>query len=238
MNKGTIDAAQIALNAADGNVFALAGNQGELRATGTATRDGHVWLVADRGTAHVHTHVAASNADGNGGIVETSGNTLHLDDAVIDAARWNLTAPEFNVGALAAAILARNLSSGTSVNVNTTGAYGKSGDINLQSTLRWNGDASLALNAQHDVTIGGAITVANNGAGNLTLRADANGIDNGASVVNRGTIDWSRSTGVVAALYDTNGALPRWHGEEQSVVGSRAVQRPEHAGDRVPARQF
>ncbi|SAL59966.1 filamentous hemagglutinin-like protein [Caballeronia humi] len=206
VNKGTISAAQIALNAADGNVFALAGNQGELRATGTATRDGHVWLVADRGTAHVHTHVVASNPVGNGGVVETSGYTLHLDDAVIDAARWNLTAPEFNVGVVAAAILARSLSSGTSVNLNTTGAYGKSGDINLHSTLRWDGDATLALKAQHDVTIGGTITVANNGAGNLTLRADANSIDNGASVVNRGTIDWSRSTGVVAALHDTNGA--------------------------------
>ena len=205
VNKGMIRAAQIALEAADGNVFALAGNQGELRATGTATRDGHVWLVAERGTAHVHTNVAALNADGSGGTVETSGYALHLDDAVIDAGRWNLTAPEFNVGVVAAAILARDLSSGTSVNVNTTGAYGKSGDINLQSTLRWSGDATLLLNAQHDVTISGAITVANNGAGNLTLRADANGIDNGASVVNRGTIDWSRSTGVVAALHDTNG---------------------------------
>ncbi|WP_370889597.1 filamentous hemagglutinin N-terminal domain-containing protein [Caballeronia sp. RCC_10] len=54
VDKGTIAAAQIALQAADGNVYALAGNTSALRATGTATRDGHVWLVANDGTAHVH----------------------------------------------------------------------------------------------------------------------------------------------------------------------------------------
>ncbi|KND61989.1 Large exoprotein involved in heme utilization or adhesion [Candidatus Burkholderia verschuerenii] len=51
VNKGSITAAQIALQAADGNVFALAGNNSAMRATGTSLRDGHVWLVANKGTA-------------------------------------------------------------------------------------------------------------------------------------------------------------------------------------------
>jgi len=41
--------AQIAIEAADGNVFALAGHNGELHATGSAERDGHVLLVAETG---------------------------------------------------------------------------------------------------------------------------------------------------------------------------------------------
>ena len=202
VNKGTIEAARIALQAADGNVFALAGNNTALRATGTATRDGHIWLVAPKGTAHVHSRIDATEVSGSGGTVDTTANALHLDDADIRAAQWNLNTPRLDIGPLTAAILATQLSQGTSVALNAT-----QGDVNLLSTLRWNGGASLAVNAFHSVTIGSTTTLGNAGAGNLTLRADASGIDNGAGVTNRGTIDWSRSSGFVAALYDMNGAF-------------------------------
>ncbi|MDR5752314.1 MULTISPECIES: filamentous hemagglutinin N-terminal domain-containing protein [unclassified Caballeronia] len=200
VNKGAIRAAQVALQTADGNVFALAGHSDALRATGTATRDGHVWLVANGGTAHVHSNIEASNADGSGGVVDTSGRALHLDNADIKAAQWNISAPTLNVGPLTAVVLARNLSGGTSIALNAT-----DGNAELASTLRWNGDASLAVNAQRNVTIGSTSIVSNTGGGNLALRADASGTDNGGSIANRGTIDWSRSTGTVAALYDMNG---------------------------------
>ncbi len=46
-NTGTVQAAQVALNAAGGNVYALAvNNGGVIRATGTATKDGRVYLTA------------------------------------------------------------------------------------------------------------------------------------------------------------------------------------------------
>ncbi|MDR5841455.1 filamentous hemagglutinin N-terminal domain-containing protein [Caballeronia sp. LZ031] len=125
VNKGTIEAAQIDLRAADGNIFALAGQHDDLRATGTATREGKVWLVADRGTAHVHSKIEASNADGTGGTVITTGNTLHLDDAAIDAASWDISAPEFNAGPLNSATLARNLSAGTSITGKRDGRHGR-----------------------------------------------------------------------------------------------------------------
>jgi filamentous hemagglutinin family protein len=206
VNTGTIEAAQIDLRAADGNVLALAGNHEDLRATGTATRDGKVWLVADRGTAHVHSNVEATNADGTGGTVITTGNALHLDNSEIHAGLWNISAPVFNAGPLNSATLARNLSNGTSILVNATGAYGGTGDINLGAAVQWTGDASLTLNALHDVTLGPLATLANTGAGNLTLRADSHGIDNGGSVLSAGKLDWSKSTGVVSALYDMNGS--------------------------------
>ncbi len=205
VNKGVIEAAQIDLRAADGNVFALAGEHADLRATGTAIRNGKIWLIADRGTAHIHSDAEASNADGTGGTVITTGDTLHLDDAAITAASWNISAPVFNAGPLNSATLARNLSKGTSITVNATGAHGTTGDIDMQGPVRWNGNASLTLNALHSVTLEPLAVLANTGAGKLTLRADSNANDNGGSVTNRGVIDWSKGTGIVSVFYDMNG---------------------------------
>ena len=202
-NSGTIKAAQISLQAADGNVFALAGRHSELRATGTAVRDGRVWLVADGGTVHAHGAVVAANADGSGGTVDMNGAAFHFDNVAIDAAQWNLTTPAYTAGPLNAAVLAQVLSGGTSVKIDTTAA---TGDINMVSTLRWTGGASLTLDARRTIHIGPMTTIGSTGMGNLTLRADSKGSNNGGSVINRGTIDWSHGTGVVAALYDSNGA--------------------------------
>ncbi|MFP3740433.1 filamentous hemagglutinin, partial [Burkholderia sp. SIMBA_019] len=88
------------------------------------------------------------------------------------------------------------------VDITATGANGATGDLGVASSVRWHGPASLTLAAYHDVSIATSKTIANDGAGNLTLRADAPGIDNGGSVINNGTIDWSKSTGIVRALYD------------------------------------
>jgi filamentous hemagglutinin family protein len=200
VNKGTISAAQINLQAADGNIYALAGEHGELRATGTATRDGHVWLVADSGTVQSHGYISASNSNGSGGTVDTSAKTFDFDQGVVDAAQWNVTAPAYVAGPRSVAALASNLSRGTSITVNAT-----SGDIEVQTTLRWSSDASLTLNASHSVSIGSLATIGNTGAGNLTLRADAGSVNNSGSVTNGGTIDWSQSTGTVSAFYDMNG---------------------------------
>jgi filamentous hemagglutinin family protein len=206
LNSGTIRAAQINLQAADGNVYALAGSHSVLRATGTATRDGHVWLVASTGNVNAQDTIEAANANGSGGTVDMSGKTLNVHGATVDAAQWNLTAPTFTIDAATASALAQNLSLGTSVDVTTTGAGGTSGDLTVSSSLSWKGAASLALNAYHTVDLGQHVAVANTGSGNLTLRADAAGIDNGGSVTNAGTIDWSKSTGIVSALYDMTGS--------------------------------
>lgn len=207
---GGISAAQVDLQAADGNVFALAGNHSPIRATGSATRDGHVWLVADRGNVVIGGSIAAANADGKGGTVDTTAHTLSLcggcNVSTVTAGQWNLSTPSFTVDSGAASVLSRSLNAGTSVNLTTTGASGSAGDLEIGSDLRWQGAASLTLGAQHNVTVDAGATVKNQGNGNLTLRADASGLDNGGSVLDRGTIDWSRSVGTVSALYDMNGA--------------------------------
>ncbi|SAL45675.1 filamentous hemagglutinin-like protein [Caballeronia arvi] len=200
MNGGAIEAAQANLQAADGNVYALAGNSAAIRATGTATRDGHVWLVADKGTVHANGAIVATNADGSGGTVETRGNTLDIAGADIQARAWKLGAQTFTVDQTSGDTLARSLANGTSVDVESA-----SGDVTVTGNVQWNGNASLTLGAAHGVTIVPGATIGNTGNGNLTLRADAGGIDNGGSVTNGGTIDWSKSGGIVSALYDMNG---------------------------------
>jgi filamentous hemagglutinin family protein len=206
INAGTVQAAMINLQAADGNIFALAGKSSALRATGTATRDGHVYLVASGGTVDASgATIAAHNADGSGATVDTIANTVRMNGASVTAKQWNIDTSDFNASALTTATLASNLSKGTSIAVNAQGTQGK-GDISLQSGLRWIGASTLSLNAKHTVWIAPGATIANTGAGNLSLHADANGANNGGSVLNRGTIDWSGSTGIVSALYDMNGS--------------------------------
>ncbi|NKJ49637.1 filamentous hemagglutinin [Burkholderia sp. SG-MS1] len=223
-NTGTVQAALINLQAADGNIFALAGRSAALRATGTATRDGHVWLVAstfdqagNRVTGNVDAsgaQISARNADGSGGTVDMSAGSVKVGGADVRAKVWNITSGDFTADASTSSTFAASLSRGAFVTVEAIGAdgeYGASGegDIVVESSVRWQGAASLTLNAAHSLTVAPHADIANTGTGSLKLSADTHGFDNGGSVVNLGTIDWSRSTGIVAALYDRNGSFTR-----------------------------
>ncbi|MFM0722702.1 filamentous hemagglutinin N-terminal domain-containing protein [Paraburkholderia strydomiana] len=205
LNRGHIKAAQVSLQAADGNIYALAGGGTRIRATGTASRDGHVWLVADGGRVEQFGRITASNADGNGGTVDTQAAHLAFGrGAAVHAGQWNISTPSITVGALPADALERSLDAGTSVALTTSGENGATGDLVLATDLTWRGDADLTLAAYRHVSIAPNVTVRNIGAGDMTLRADVSGIDNGGSVRNGGTVDWSKSTGIVSVLYDMN----------------------------------
>jgi filamentous hemagglutinin family protein len=211
MNMGKIGSAQVTLQAADGNIFAFAGNHASIRATGTATRDGHVWLVADRGSVTLRGPVEARNADGSGGTVDVNASALSLGNApgespLVEAKQWNIKAPAFTIDGAAASAFAHSMNAGTSVDVTTTAAPGASGDIDVASSLHWSGASALTLNAYRSLTIEPGAKVSNAGSGSLALRADAASRDNGGSVKNLGTIDWSNSSGTVAAFYDMNGS--------------------------------
>ncbi|RDU94656.1 filamentous hemagglutinin N-terminal domain-containing protein [Trinickia dinghuensis] len=204
-NLGTLQAAQISLQAADGNIYAFSGNHSAIRATGTATRDGHIWLVADTGTVHMSGTLSAKNADGTGGTVDTSASAFApglfgLFGATVDAGTWNLAMPSLNVTQPIGAAMTNSLGAGTSLNVNTT-----QGNIEIGTNLGWKGSAALTLGAYGSIAIDKGVKISNQGAGNLTLRADASGIDNQGKITNNSTLDWSNSAGVVSALYDMNG---------------------------------
>jgi hypothetical protein len=207
VNAGSIKAAQISLQAADGNVYALAGGGARMRATGTATRDGHVWLVAASGQVLQGGTVTAKNADGSGGTVDTQATSLAFGPhTAVLAGLWNIKTPTFTIDSAIARTLQRSLNWGTSIDLETTGGSGQTGDLSVASSLQWRGAASLTVAAYRNLMIGTGGTLKNSGSGNLTLRADALGIDNGGSVTNLGTIDWSGSTGIVSALHDMNGS--------------------------------
>ncbi len=220
-NTGTVQAAIINLQAADGNIVALAGHSGALRATGTATRAGHVWLVANTETATsvINTgsvdarraQISARNADGSGGAVDMSGKEVEVGGADVQAKTWNITTGDFIADASTARTLSASLSRGASINVNANGGDGMlgatgEGNIAIDASIRWHGAGSLTLDATHSLSIAPNATIANHGTGSLILNADWAGFDNGGSVTNLGTIDWSRSTGIVTALYDMNGS--------------------------------
>ncbi|WP_027802194.1 two-partner secretion domain-containing protein [Paraburkholderia dilworthii] len=202
VNRGLIQAAQISLQSVDGNIYALAGNHEAIRATATATRDGHVWLVAGHGMLQPGGQIEAA-----GGTVDMSADTLAFPagGTTVRANQWNIATPAFTIGDNAALALSGSLGTGTSVNIQTTGANGSTGDLDVNSAIGWQGNASLTLAAYRNVTVAQGATIGNQGGGSLTLRADAASIDNGGGVANRGVIDWSRSTGLVNALYDMNG---------------------------------
>ncbi len=102
---GAIQAASVRLNAAGGNIYALAGNNGGLiEATGTSKRDGRVWLsaggdttvqgtiaatgtvsVQSGGTVAVSGKIAAASKAGVGGLIDVNGGKVILSGAHLDA---------------------------------------------------------------------------------------------------------------------------------------------------------
>lgn len=202
VNQGAIQAAQVNLQAADGNIYALAGNHEAIRATGTTTRDGHVWLVAGNGKVQPGGSIEADH-----GTVDMSAGSFAftISGASVKANQWNLASPGLNIDSNAAKAFSTSLTNGTSVNAGTTGS-GNAGNLNVNASIGWQGGAALTLAASRTVTVASGATIGNRGSGNLTLRADAAGVDNGGGVVNHGVIDWSHSTGIVSALYDMSGS--------------------------------
>ena len=232
-NRGTIEAAQISLQAADGNVFALAGDHTAVRATGTATREGHVWLVAETGNVMLGGTIDAHDVNGSGGTVDTSAAKFRIVDdptaiTTVKAGKWNITTPAFTIDSAVAPVFQSSLSNGTSINLQTAGGHGASGDIDVASSVHWAGAASLTLGAYHSLTIEAAASLRNSGSGNLTLRADSTAIDNGGSVTNNGTIDWSTSKGIVSAFYDMNGTYA-----PGKLLANKAWASPAYSGLRT-----
>jgi filamentous hemagglutinin family protein len=207
-NSGYVNAAQVELRSNGGNIYALAGNNGgQIRATGTTTRDGHVWLVATNGTANVAGLVSATNVNGTGGNIETSGAHVLTNAATIKTGKngnWLLDPDDLLIDSTLAGTIQTSLNGGTNVTEQTTASgTGGSGDITVASNIAWTGGAGLTLSAYRNIGVNNGVTISNNGAGNLTLRAD--NTSNGTGAINfngTGKVDFSASTGNVALLYN------------------------------------
>jgi filamentous hemagglutinin family protein len=208
-NSGFINATQAELKSNGGNIYALAGNNGgQIHATGTATKDGHVWLIANGGTANVSGTISAQNADGTGGTVETSGAQVHTSGATITTGRggsWLLDPDDLTIDGTLASTIESSLNNGTNVTEQTSApTAGGNGDITVASNVAWTSVASLTLSAYRNIAVNSGATVSNTGAGSLTLRADNTSNDTGSVSIN-GLVDFSASSGNVAVLYDPPG---------------------------------
>jgi len=195
-NQGTIAAAQAELKANGGNIYALAGNTGgEIRATGTATRDGHVWLVSNNGKTKVTGSISAQNADGSGGSIETSGHTVEIGNTAIRTGAggsWLVDPVDLTIDSSSASTIQTSLNGGTNVTESTdasgSSGYGTTasgnGDINVASSISWNSAASLTLSAYRNINVQNGVTVSNAGAGGLTLQADKAATGTGTVIFN------------------------------------------------------
>lgn len=91
-NTGLIQAAQARMQAADGNLYALAINQsGVIRATGVSTQGGRIVLTADGGVVRQDGQLEAHNADGSGGKILVGGDYQGGNPAVANAASTIVT---------------------------------------------------------------------------------------------------------------------------------------------------
>ena len=203
-NSGFIQAAQAELKTNGGNIYALAGNNGgAITATGTADKDGHVWLIAANGTTEVGSRISATNVDGAGGAIETSGahvvttNAAHIITG--QGGNWLLDPADLLIDATLAGTIENSLATSNVTEQTTASGTAGTGDITVASNITWASGNSLTLSAYKDIILNAGIS--NTGAGNLTLRADNTSSGTG-TISGAGVINFSGSTGNVALLYN------------------------------------
>ncbi len=207
-NTGTINAAQAELNAAGGNVYALASsNGGIIRATGTATKDGHVYLTGGNDVT-VDGAVSASNADGSGGTIQATGGaatgTLNIAGAV-NASATNASAKGGRIVATAAAV---NVGAAAKVAANG-GTNG--GTVLLGGDRHGGSDPTVALSA---TPIANAQQT--NVAAGAQISADAGANGNGGNVV-----VWSDNATSYAGAITAHGGNAGGNGGFVEVSGKR-----------------
>jgi filamentous hemagglutinin family protein len=149
-NSGSIAAAQAELKATGGNVYALAfdGGGGSIRATGTATRAGHVWLTARAGNVKNDGTIAATNADGSGGAVTVAAKNGTVQNT------GRIVAAGTSGGKIK--VKAKNvLNQGT---VNADGTTGTGGSVTVAYTGAYNDTESAVISAR-GAGAGGTVAV-------------------------------------------------------------------------------
>jgi filamentous hemagglutinin family protein len=206
-NSGAVTAAEVELRANGGNVYALAGNAtGVIAATGVGALDGKVYLVADGGTASIAGKITARAKGGVGGLVETSGKTVQIGAASIDAGKggqWLIDPSDLTIDQTAANAISTTLNAGTAVVEQTSApTAGGSGDITIGNgvNLRWTTNAALTFSAYRNVSVGNLAIISSTGGGAVTLRADNTGDGSGTVVLGGGAGIWTQ--GQVKIFYN------------------------------------
>ena len=203
LNAGTITAATAELKAAGGNAYALAiNNSGLVRATGTAVRDGQLWLVADGGALAISGTLDVSSATGSGGHLRVRGAQVTIDPGAHLAANGATGGGEIYVLGDARVLVGGTLeargSGGAGGFIETSAAHVEVTDGARVSTAAPNGRSGTWLIDPVDFTIaasGGDMTGAAVGAalagGNFTIQSTAGSAGTAGDVNVNDPISWS-----------------------------------------------
>ena len=123
--------------------------------------------------AHGGTSNVAGTIEAKDGFVETSADTVKIDDNFkVTADTWLIDPKDFTVassgGDMTGATLSNNLATASIEIESVNGATDGNGDIFVNDTISWSSDKKLTLNAENDIYINSSIT-ASNTAGQLSL---------------------------------------------------------------------
>ena len=180
-NSGLIKSAEAELKANGGDIYALAVNPGAgIEATGVSSKDGDVWLVASGGAVVATGLISAHRANGAGGLVETSGESVGFDGLKVDAGEWLIDPVTLTVTSAAATTIDANLAT-TNVVLQTTATSASgpgaqspgAGDIVIAAPISWSSGKSLTLDAYHSIVFDADVLVA--GAGQAILKTNDGG---------------------------------------------------------------
>ncbi len=120
-----------------------------------------------------------------GGAIETSGRTLSLGAATIDAGAggsWVLDPTELTIDAAAASAIDSSLDARSNVTQQTSGGAGSgAGDIDVDAAISWDSSATLTLSAFHSVNVNAAITATGNGTLDIVTDNNVGGASSGGS---------------------------------------------------------
>jgi len=168
---------------------AVVNNTGLIEAKTIENRNGRIMLMGDMevGTVNVAGTLDASAPNtGNGGFIETSAAHVKIaDDALITtkasngtSGSWLIDPVDFTVAASGGDITGKALSTQLANNglvtiMNTQGANGTAGDINVNDAVSWSSNSVLELIAQRDINFNAAVTATGATAGlKLTYAGD------------------------------------------------------------------
>jgi filamentous hemagglutinin family protein len=156
------------------SIAALTGGSGKTR----AARTGKIKLLADGGTVNVSGKLDASAPNGgDGGAIETSGNTVKVADGAVITTKsatgnngtWLIDPDGFTIAAtggdITGAALSTELANNNVVIKNSTGGQGNDGNINVNDAVTWSADSILTLNATNNININAPITATGLNAG-------------------------------------------------------------------------
>ena len=179
--------------AADDLLSAQVNNSGIIQARTMDDLTGSIELYAHGGTTTVDGTLDASAPDGgNGGFIETSGDTVTVADSAVittlaadgETGTWLIDPDGFvisNSGGDISATLLGTLLDSNHISLESTQGNGDDGDIDVNDAISWSADTVLTLTATNDININAAITAGSADAGlELNYGSDYNIADGGS----------------------------------------------------------